>query len=43
MDPRQATDALLALIEEDRVRQCEAIEAEAQRLSSAQAACLHAD
>lgn len=34
MDPLQATDALLAVIEEDRARQCEAIEAEARRTCS---------
>ena len=31
MDPLQATDALLAVIEDDRARQCEAIAAEAHR------------
>lgn len=34
MDPRLATDALLAVIEEDRARQCEAIEAEARRVAA---------
>ncbi len=34
MDPLQATEALLAVIEEDRVRRCEAIEAEARRTGS---------
>jgi len=34
MDPRLATDALLAVIEEDRVRQCDAIEAEARRVTA---------
>lgn len=34
MDPRQATEALLAMIEEDRARQCEAIEAEARRVGA---------
>ena len=34
MDPLQATDALLAVIEEDRTRQCEAIEADAHRTAA---------
>ena len=34
MDPLQATEALLAVIEEDRMRRCEAIEAEARRTAS---------
>ncbi len=34
MDPVQATEALLAVIEEDRLRRCEAIEAEARRTAS---------
>lgn len=34
MDPVRATDALLAVIEEDRARQVEAIEAEARRTAS---------
>ncbi len=34
MDPLQATEALLAVIEEDRARQCEAIEADAQRTAA---------
>jgi hypothetical protein len=34
MDPRLATEALLAVIEEDRVRRCEAIEAEARRVTA---------
>lgn len=43
MDPLQSTDALLAVIEEDRARRCEAIEAEtrraaAQRLGEARSA-----
>jgi hypothetical protein len=33
MDPLQATESLLAVIEEDRERQCAALEAEAQRTS----------
>ena len=34
MDPLQATEALLAVIEEDRARRCEAIEAEARRTAA---------
>jgi hypothetical protein len=34
MDPHQATEALLAVIEEDRLRQCDAIEAEARRAAA---------
>lgn len=34
MDPRQATEALLAVIEEDRARQCEAIAAAARRIGA---------
>ena len=34
MDPLHATEALLAVIEEDRMRRCEAIEAEARRTAS---------
>lgn len=34
MDPRQATEALLAVIEEDRARQVEALEAEARRTAA---------
>ena len=34
MDPLQATEALLGVIEEDRLRRCEAIEAEARRTAS---------
>ena len=34
MDPVQATEALLAVIEDDRARQCEAIEAEARRTAA---------